>query len=266
MKLFSSKSLFALLTFAVVGVTSCSKNDSTPGPNPTPSKRLARIEESDNSITTFSYNADGTFQKIQTSGGDGDNNTMTFAYANNKVASITNSDGSKISYVSEGGKIIRAEIYNGANTQVSHNDFSYQNGKITSVSVFVSNEEEDPEFINYMKTDFTYYGNGDTKEMTVSILNPMTGELELSQKRSFEQYDTKTNPLAQLGDFSSVFLMDMSARNVLLEKSFDAEGALQETVENQYTYDAAGYPVQVSVKTTPAGGTPETSTMKFFYN
>ena len=102
--------------------------------------------------------------------------------------------------------------------------------------------------------------------MTISILNPLTNQLEISEKRTYEQYDTKTNPLAQLGEFSKVFFMDMSARNPLVEKSYDENGLLSETVTHEYTYDSAGYPVQVKSTTTPSTGSASVATAKYFYN
>ena len=267
MKFFFGKHMFAIAALSSMFVMSCSKNDSNPGPGPTPTKKLVKIEEDDNSTTTFSYNTDGTFQKIITADADGEGNTMTFGYAASKLSTITNSNGSKITYTYQGDKISKADIVDAVNNQVSYNQFAYQDGKVLSVTMNVNIAEEgDPEFVEYMKTAFTYYGNGDTKDMTISILNPLTNQLEISEKRTYEQYDTKTNPLAQLGEFSRVFLMDMSARNPLVEKSFDENGLLMETVTHEYTYDASGYPLQVKSTTTPSTGSATVTTSKYFYN
>ena len=267
MKFVFRKHMFAIAALSSMFVMSCSKNDSNPGPGPTPTKKLVKIEEDDNSTTTFSYNTDGTFQKIITADADGEGNTMTFGYAASKLSTITNSNGSKITYTYQGDKISKADIVDAVNNQVSYNQFAYQEGKVLSVTMNVNIAEEgDPEFVEYMKTAFTYYGNGDTKDMTISILNPLTNQLEISEKRTYEQYDTKTNPLAQLGEFSKVFFMDMSARNPLVEKSYDENGLLSETVTHEYTYDSAGYPVQVKSTTTPSTGSASVATAKYFYN
>ena len=267
MKFLFGKQVFAIAALSSMVIMSCSKDDSNPGPGSTPTKKLVKIEEDDNSTTTFTYNTDGSFQKITTADADGEGNTMTFGYAASKLSTITNSDGSKISYTYHGDNITRADIVDGANNQVSNSQFAYQNGKVTSVTMNVNIAEDgDPEFVEYMKTAFTYYGNGDTKDMTISILNPLTNQLEISEKRTYEQYDTKTNPLAQLGEFSKVFFMDMSARNPLVEKSYDENGLLSETVTHEYTYDSAGYPVQVKSTTTPSTGSASVATAKYFYN
>ena len=267
MKFLFGKQVFAIAALSSMVIMSCSKDDSNPGPGSTPTKKLVKIEEDDNSTTTFTYNTDGSFQKITTADADGEGNTMTFGYAASKLSTITSSDGSKISYTYQGDNITRADIVDGANNQVSNSQFAYQNGKVTSVTMNVNIAEDgDPEFVEYMKTAFTYYGNGDTKDMTISILNPLTNQLEISEKRTYEQYDTKTNPLAQLGEFSKVFFMDMSARNPLVEKSYDENGLLSETVTHEYTYDSAGYPVQVKSTTTPSTGSASVATAKYFYN
>ena len=267
MKFLFSKQAMLIAALSSTIVMSCSKNDSNSGPVPTPTKKLVKIEEDDNSTTTFAYNSDGTFQKITTADADGEGNTMNFAYSSGKLSTITNSDGSKISYVYQSDKIVKAEIFDAANEKISYNEFAYQDGKVSSVTMHVRNDAEgSTDYVQYLKTAFTYYANSDTKDMSVSILNPLTNQLELSEKRTYEQYDTKTNPLAQLGEFSKVFLMDMSARNPLLEKAFNANGQLTETVTYEYTYDASGYPVQVKSTTTPITGPATVATSKYFYN
>jgi hypothetical protein len=267
MKFLFGKQVFAIAALSSMLIVSCSKDDSNPGPGSTPTKKIIKIEEDDNSTTTFNYNTDGSFQKITITDSDGEGSTMTFAYTGNKLSMITNSDGSKISYVYQGDKISQADIFDGANNQITKNVFAYQDGKVVSVTVNSNIAEEgDPEFREYLKTAFTYYANGDTKDVTTSIFNPLTNQLEVSEKRTYEQYDNKTNPLAQLGEFSRVFLMDMSARNPLVEKSFNENGQLTETVTYEYTYDNAGYPVQVKSISTPSTGSASVSTLKYYYN
>jgi len=266
MKFIFGKQAFAIVALSSMVMMSCNKDDSNPGPGST-TKKIVKIEEDDNSTTSFTYNTDGSFQKITTAAADGEETTMTFAYSGSKLSTITNSDGSKISYVYQGDKISQADIFDEANHQVSKNVFAYQDGKVTSVTVNANIAEAgDPEYVEYIKTAFTYYGNGDTKDVTTSIFNPLTNQMEVSEKRTYEQYDNKTNPLAQLGEFSRVFLMDMSVRNPLVEKSYNENGQLTETVTYEYTYDEAGYPVQIKSTTTPSTGSASVSTIKYYYN
>jgi len=259
----------------------CKKDGTGPNPNPGPgpdpnpgtqTKHLIKVEEDANTYTTFQYNADGTFQKI-TSVEDGENGpsqtVMTFTYNSaKKISEINNQDGSKIKYTYANNVVAKSEVVDAQNNVVAYNEYAYQNGKVSSVTLNSGIEDENGQvnYVAWMKTEYTYYTNGDVKENTVWTINPLTMSLEKTQVRKYEQYDTKVNPLSQLGEFSQAFLMDLSARNPLLEKAYDGAGSLQETVTYEYTYDNQGYVTAVKTTTTPVNGTAEVSNMKYFYN
>ena len=110
-----------------------------------------KIEESDNSSTSFTYNSDGSFQKITSLDADGERNTMTFAYASGKLSTITNADGSKISYVYQGERIGKAEVFDESGEQVTYSEFTYQDGKVSSVTMNVrADEQGSTDYIAYM--------------------------------------------------------------------------------------------------------------------
>ena len=154
------------------------------------------------------------------------------------------------------------------NELTGFNEYSYQGGKLAMITAMYLTEDEEGEPINmpFMKTEFTYLGSGDIKEVTVSLFNPMTELFEIASVRKFEQYDNKPNPLSQLSFLNMGYFANLSNRNPLVEKAYDGEGNLEETIQNVYTYDAQGFPLTCKTTTTPAGGTAEVTNMKYHYN
>ena len=268
-KLISRNFLFTLLSASVL-FTACSKNDNggNPGPNPGPgSKKLVKVQEDAQNNISFEYNTDGTIKKA-TSLSDGSQTIMTLTYnANKKVTEVSNDNGTKIQYIYAGSQLDKAEVFNDEDIKVAYNQFTYANGKLQANVLNAATEDENGNTVYqpWMKTEYSYYANGDVQEVKYYVADWQSGELVLSETRRFEQYDAKVNPLSQFGEFGMLFIGVSSGRNPTLEKAFDETGALSETIATQYTYDAQGYPTSSKETTTPAGGTATEKTMTFIY-
>jgi hypothetical protein len=270
--------MYSLFGAAIVLSVACKKdkdnNDGgNGGPDPIGStKKLVKIEEDADNYSTFEYNADGTCKKITFVSVDDEEettSTMSLVYnSNKKIDEAVYGDGSKIKYIYEGNSVKRSEVFNADNEKQSYTEFTYQGGKLASNTVYTGIEDDNGQinFIAWMKTEFTYHSNGDVKETTLYMANPMTQQLEKTQVRRYEQYDSKVNPLSKLGDFSASFLGEVSSRNPLVEKVFDKNNNLEETVTNEYTYDSDGYPITCKSTTTVVGEPADVTTTKFFYN
>jgi hypothetical protein len=272
----SRKLMYSLFGAAIVLSVACKKDKNDDGgnggPDPLPNaKKLVKIEEDANNYSTFEYNADGTTKKVtyvSIENGEPEENEMNFVYTDKKLQEAVYADGSKIKYVYEGSQVKRSESYSPDAEKLAYTEFTYSNGKVSSNTVYTGIEDDNGEivFVAWMKTEYAYHSNGDIKETTLHMANPMTQQLEKSQVRRYEQYDSKVNPFASLGAFSSLFLVEVSARNPLVEKVYDANNNLQETIQNEYTYDNDGYPTQCKTTTTAVGEPADVSTTKFFYN
>lgn len=269
-RIISRQILMSAVTLGLL-FSSCKKDkdgDSTdPIVNPG-AKKLVKIEEAADTYSTFEYNTDGTVKKM-TSFDDGEKDTeMQLSYnANKTVKEADLGEGAKMKFAYTGNQLTRSEIYDN-DILVSYTANSFQGGKMgESISYYVM-EGEDGEPIEqpFSKTTYTYHSNGDVKEVRITLFNFITEEFELESVHKFEQYDSKINPLAQFSFLNFGFFANFSDRNALVEKVYDAHGNLQETIQNEFTYDAQGYPLTSKTTTTPQGGTAEITTSKFFYN
>jgi len=268
---FSQKFMYATIALGLLFSTACKKDSNGNGPVIDPvAKKLVKIEEDANNYISLEYNANGTVKKLTTvenEEGQQSSTSLQVSYNDNKtVKEVTTDEGAVIKYTYANNQLSKTEIHS-ENQIVGVTEFTYQGGKIASTTAFVLSEDEEGEPINqpYMKTEYVYAGN-DLKEVKISLFNAFEDKFELASVRRYEQYDTKSNPLAQLSFLNMGFFGNLSAKNVLLEKAFDGEGNLEETIQNVYTYDAQGYPTTCKTTTTPAGGTAEIENVKYHYN
>ncbi len=267
----SKKLLYSMFALTIMFSVACKKDNDNPGPGPGTSKKITRIQEDANNYMSFEYNPDGTFKKIVNVSEDEevlDLGTVTFVYnANKKVTEVNSTDGTKIKYTYANNLPTVAEVFS-EDEKVATLKFAHQGGKAVSTTMtnIFEDEEGEPVEMDFMKMEYQYYANGDLKEVKLSSLNVMSGELEVVSTIKYEQYDNKINPLSQLGEVALIFFADASERNALLIKTFDEDGTLDETVQNEFTYDAAGYPLTSKETTTPAGGAASVKNITYTYN
>lgn len=255
-----------MLAVASIAFTSCKKDKGNPtDPDPVgQTKKLSRIEENGQLTASFTYNADGTLKTLYTVFGSAV--TFEFNYdAQKKVSQVTSTEGGLYKYIYENGLLARVD--NLIDTQkIAENVFQYENGKVKSNTLYTINTDENG-FVTKIatfKTVYFYNGGGSVQKVSTYVLSG-AGQLELDHDYVYDQYDSKKNPLAVMGDFSqAVLYQPVSANNPLTEKWVNANGSIDETTVNEYTYNADGYPATVK-STTTTNGTPTVRTSKLFY-
>lgn len=270
----TSKLTYTIFAMSLLFTVACKKDkDGGDGPIVEPgAKKITRIENDANNYITFEYNGDGTLKKIHNVSEEDEEaltGVMNLSYnANKKIDEITNANGSRIKYLYTNNVVTSTDIFDELDNKVAYTEFSYQGNKLASATLKVpfENEQGENDVYTVLRAEYQYYANGDVKEVHAYLPNMMTGELEKSTVTKYEQYDDKVNPLSQLGEISVLFFADVSGRNVRLQKEFDANGTLEETITNEYTYDAQGFPTACKETTTPAGGTASVRNVKYFYN
>ncbi|WP_345949751.1 hypothetical protein ABDD95_23165 [Mucilaginibacter sp. PAMB04274] len=145
-----------------------------------------------------------------------------------------------------------------------HMVFAYQNNVLNSIittAYFPGNAEPLP----IVKLAYEYYANGDIKVQKEYMFNVLTEEFELAEMHTYE-YDTKTNPLAALGEIYQVSFEIPSKHNPVKDTHTDKEGNLVQTTTYIYTYNSNGYPVQAEKKVTaPGQANPTVSLLKYTY-
>ncbi|HEY0677124.1 MAG TPA: hypothetical protein VGD17_02515 [Chitinophagaceae bacterium] len=263
-----SKSSVLLLAIAAIAFVSCKKDKSGPGNPGNQTKKISRIEENGSTTASFEYNTDGTLKKVSTKFDGPQTAVFSFTYDNQKrPIEVASDQGFKSKYVYVNNVLKLTENFEGA-TKVSENNFAYENGKLKSNTVFTAvpqpggNTEYHPTY----RAVYHYYPTGAVQKVSTYILNPLSGELELMFEYVYQQYDDKKNPLAVMSDFSQVIMFHpIHVNNPLIEKLYGANGIVDETTQNVYTYDAAGYPLTCKSTVTPTGGTPLVKDIKYIY-
>jgi antitoxin component YwqK of YwqJK toxin-antitoxin module len=257
-----------ILAVASIGFTSCKKDKSGPGNNPgTQTKKITRIEENGITASTFGYNTDGTLKTVTTKL---ENNTVTFNLtydAQKRPAEFVSNEGYKAKFIYQNNVLTLTENYEDGE-KVSENSFTYENGKVKSNTLLMGYPQEGGNIIYkpVYRSVYTYYANGAVQKVSTYILNPFEDELELQFEYVYQEYDDKKNPLSVMADFSQVLMYQpVNVNNSKIEKLYNALGEIEETTQNVYTYDAAGYPVTLTSTVTPTGEQPTVKNVKFFY-
>lgn len=259
----------AALSLAIVALSLSACKKDKPGPTPAPAeKKLTSIEENGQRVAAFEYNANGSLKKLTTRDNPGDETQISFTYdAEKRLTEIATDNNSKLKYVYENGLPRLAESYIG-NHKVGENIFVYENGRIKSNTMFMAIPKPDGGIL-YKPTFSTVYHysvNGVLQKLSTYTANQATGLLELESERTYNDYDARKNPLVVMKDFALAFLYQpIQQNNSRLEKLYNAAGELIETTVNEYTYDAAGYPVTMKSTVASTGGTPTVINTKFNY-
>jgi hypothetical protein len=251
-----------VLAVASLAIAGCKKDK---GPKPVEqAKKISRVEENGQTNASFQYNADGSVKSLTVD--QGIPVTFTFTYnAQKKVSEVNTGDGMKSTFVYEGGILKLTENFEDGQ-KVSENNFVYENGRLKSNTLFTGFPEGNGTVYRptYRRV-FHYNANGNVQKVSIYALDD-DEQLALESEFVYTQYDNKKNPLTAIADFSQAVLYEpISVNNPLTEKWQSPNGAVLETTQNEYTYDAAGYPVTLKATTTPQGGAATVRNVKFFY-
>ena len=269
-----SKRMLVAVTGLIVLLSACKKDKADDNPAPAPAKKLVRVEENANSYLNFEYNSDGTLKKVVVALDEEDGpsvKVLTLAYGENKkISRIDTEEGFHINYRYEDGNLMSTEVKDAQNQTISASAFAYENGRLVNFGEFYPFPAEDgSDIITHKRVremKYTYHADGNIRTVTTSLLNPLTDQLEKAGSRVYDSYDGKKNPIASQKEFSLGFFQEFSSANIINEKVFDGDGAMEETIERTYTYDANGFPLTSVEKTTPAGQPAQTKNFKFIYN
>ncbi|MDT3404132.1 hypothetical protein [Mucilaginibacter terrae] len=259
MKPFTIFNRFLTITLASAALltTSCKKdNEKTPDNG---GAKLVKIEESASEYTSFGYNAAGKVDKITSKGTDGEE-TIQIAYDANHPTTATTAEGST-KFIYANNKLDIAELYAGT-TKFGQIKINYVNGTVNNVVVSHNLQGNS---VNFAKTVYEYYANGDIKKETDYGWNMATETFVISGSTTFE-YDDKNNPLLALGDVYQIAFSLASKHNPVKQTEFDEDGALNQTTTYTYTYNNNAYPVTAQKKVTvPGQANPTVSNIKYTY-
>ncbi len=276
----NTKKLISKLSILLAGaiiLVSCNKNDALkpgpipePAPTPTPvTKRLFKITTRDHDSTLFAYTTTGQlFKIISTEGAKaGEPLTYTFMYnPDSTLAEIYTNVNFKYKFVYINNQLSHSENYvNGE--KVSENRFTYVGNKISSNVLFTAYPRKD--YITYkhtFKTTYDYDANSDLKQLVSYALDTGSYAHTKLDEKNIHQYDNSKNPLSIISQLALVSMYEMPGEhNIVKEISLDAEGNVQSSISNTYTYDTDKYPVSRITIETPKDGPVVTRNYKYYY-
>ncbi len=259
----SRKVLFLLASMALL-IMACKKDPAKENQQPDQAKKLVRVSENATNYTSFEYNSDGTLKRLVSSSdedGEAEMTEITYSYnEQKKVTGLVLNGAITCKYVYDNNRIRQMELYTDDEKQAYY-EFNYRNDKITRVTNYYKNGST---YKSLSKTECTYYDNGNVKDLKSFGVN-VGGQMVVVFTEQFLQYDNKKNPFKAISDANiGLFLSYQNANNNTKIKSLDEDGSTLTETEVAYTYDAAGYPLTASSKTT-SNGTVTTSTSTYTY-
>ena len=259
------KVLFAVIALASIAFVSCKKDKSDP---PAVTKKLSRVEEDGKTLYSFTYNADGTLKTVTAAVDGGTPSVFTIKYdGQKKPIEITSSEGYTMKHVYQNGQLALTENFENGQ-KVSENFFQYEGGKIKSNTLLMGapNNNGGITYTPVYRAIYAYYANGSVQSVSTMLVDPFDGDLSLHHKYVYQQYDDKKNPFQVMSDFSQVVLFTpVHSSNPVIEKLYDADDKVEESIQNVYTYDAAGYTQTLKSTITPVNGAATVKNIKFIY-
>lgn len=187
---------------------------------------------------TVSYDASGRISKLSA----GNNYFMTPSYQNGLLSKVeTKDDAQEIIYTTE---------------------YEYLNGFVKSANIKVN--DGTGTLRNGLRFLFNYNSNGNLSKTMLYMGNLAGNDWIYSGSHEYT-YDNKINPLKDMKTLLLMLLQNVSANNVLVDKSLNAAGQVEETHTYTYTYNSSNLPVSASVQITEPGSAPVNKQLRFTY-
>jgi hypothetical protein len=235
--------VFIALLFSVV--VSCEKDEPTPDePNENSTIRYIKNTNGNDGFDNYTYNSVNRLIKIE----NGPSDVMKIEYTydaggNISTMEITDSEDVYLTTFEYDAE----DLLIAASTNDGLGDFTYEfhDNKLVIVNSYGNITNVGRKLI--VRTEFDYDGEN-VSEFREYTLNFMTGELELSEKVTYE-HDTRKNPFYELDIQNSVINLGYEQfasrnncikRNVLMSSYGDPLG----TYEISFDYNTDGYPIQ----------------------
>ena len=253
------KILFVFMT--TLTLVACKKNDDLPGQEP---EQLLELRHG-NEFVKLQYDAAGKVSKAIVKDEvitDGDEVQYTISYnAQGKIAEMLSSDGETVRAVYTNGRLTKAE-YVAGNQVYGFTEYEYQNNLVKTIRM--KGADNNNNTVTVMLFELTYNAQNQVVKSEVSIRNPFADVLEKAGYTLLD-YDSKKNPLYDMGDLMLLLLEVPAANNVIKETQYEADDELEETREYTYTYNSKNLPTGAVLKSTFPGQPATTSNVTYTY-
>ncbi|MES2112395.1 MAG: hypothetical protein V4577_26800 [Bacteroidota bacterium] len=264
MKKFKSLILLSFLGAAIF--SGCQKDHTKPqnqgNNNPPPAgARIVRVGDSTNN-NQFEYDAANNLAKLIVVA-DSNAYPYSISYQNGVPAKLQSPIFTTDLHYA-GGLLTRTQVYQNNSPDVqSMVLFNYVNGTL-SEQLFYEREFNATTLSPWLKYEIETLPGGDISKISFFIWDRTHGVYNYLGFNQYE-YDTHSNPVYQLKDFTNLFNFPATPHNIKKENNFDTSGTLIGTVVYDYTYNDAGNPVKAIRTQAPTGGFSTVSTVSYTY-
>ncbi|MGN6292559.1 MAG: hypothetical protein ACTHMV_07415 [Chitinophagaceae bacterium] len=256
---------FFLFVGLAASMVACKKDKDPNGPGPDPVPNGAKLQQYTNGedFARFTYNADGTVQKIvlkDDNNSSTDGTTYTVAYnAQKKISSLTGA-GQKIEVEYQNNVMSRAKMFENGE-QVGYTDYTFENGNLKKAVLYFG---EPGAFAPVFQYEMTYNAQGNLGKTVIKMATDEPDQMVQTGHSTYE-YDQKTNPLYQHRELMTLFWQAVSKNNITVENEFDEDQQPSDKFVYTYTYKSNGLPEKATVKQGLPGQEPITSQLTFTY-
>jgi hypothetical protein len=235
-----------------------------PEPVPVPGK-LAKLEYT-NGYDSLFYNSDGAISRIKnyyTMPGPY-TEIFSFEYNSDKTVSrITDNNGESYEYRYSGGQLVAVMHYVKAVKQ-DYRMYDYENGRLSSVEEYYQVDPSSGGHEFTAERKFFYHPDGNLKQEVNYSFDPQTHAPIRDFTIEHLDYDSKFNPIDNMGRFLYLAFVQMSKNNSRkMTAKNELSGAFTE-FNYEYTYDAAANPLTRKMTYT-SNGQPVTELITYHY-
>jgi len=242
---------------ASVVVMSCKKSKDKPAEQE--GKKVSKIQESQDTYTTFEYDANKLLSKVTFADVGISDQMIITRNAQKKISEVAFNQDIRYVYIYSGESIDTVKVYFGPGLAGALK-FHYTNGRLASevLSIYQNNA-----YVEQTRLVFTYSG----ADITEIVRENSTGtSWQLSGKYVYSNYDQHNNPLYPLRELGpAMFPLGISVHNPAKLQEYDNNNALEFTTDYTYTYDGDGNVTQIVSRETETGQPATTKTTTFTY-
>lgn len=250
--------LIAATTF----ISSCKDKEAD---NIIPSSSKITEYQAGEDFMRFEYGTDNKLKRLTANletatNGETENYDLVY-HTNGQIKEVNISGNRKMVPVYTNGQITRADIFED-NVKTGFTEYVFQSGNLKTVEVKMLAANNQPQTIIKMVYSYDSKNNISKAETFMSLFG--VGELAYAGKTEFT-YDSKNNPLFAHKELFNLLWMPTSASNVLTEKFYAPDGALDEDASYVYQYYSNQLPKSATALIKIPGEPNKTETIEYTY-
>ena len=254
--------VFITLIAAINLISSCKEKETD---DLIPSNSKITEYKTGDDFMRFEYSADNKLKRLTANletatNGETENYDLVY-HTNGQIKEVNITGNRKMMPVYTNGLLTRADIFED-NVKTGFTEYVFQSGNLKTVEVKMLAANNQAQTIIKMVYSYDGKNNISKAETFMSLFG--VGELAYAGKTEFT-YDSKSNPLFAHRELFNLLWMPVSPSNVLTEKSFAPDGALDEDITYAYQYYNNQLPKSAAALVKMPGEPNKTETIEYTY-